>query len=97
MGVMGRAFPCEQCGCCCIHVDLILDIEHLDRGDGVCIHLTKDNLCRIYGSRPDACNVETQYETKWASIMTREEYHKLSKDSCKALRAQRYGVEAYNT
>jgi hypothetical protein len=35
-----------------------------DRGDGACIYLGPDNLCTIYETRPDVCNMEKMYEKR---------------------------------
>ena len=45
----------------------------LDRGDGACINLTKDNLCSIYETRPDFCRLNPlrpeEEQTKWCKLM----------------------------
>lgn len=35
-----------------------LTFKDYDRGDGACRHLTKENLCGIYESRPAFCRVD---------------------------------------
>lgn len=35
-----------------------------DRGDGACVHLGPDNLCTIYETRPEVCNMEKMYEKR---------------------------------
>lgn len=55
-------------------------------GDGVCIHLTDDNLCDIYENRPDICNVEKMYETLYKSMMSKEEYEKKNMEGCRMLK-----------
>ena len=67
-------FSCIKCGLCCRNIDQIPELAGFDPGDGVCIHLTKDNLCEIYEQRPDICNVETMYRLHFQKIMTREVY-----------------------
>ena len=52
-----------------------------DRGDGVCRHLKEDNLCEIYDSRPDICNVEKMYSA-FASQMSKDEYYRRMTESC---------------
>ena len=37
-----RPYPCQQCGSCCRHVDVIEEMKKYDRGDGVCLHLNKN-------------------------------------------------------
>lgn len=41
------SYPCKHCGNCCRHVDLIAEMASFNRGDGVCKHLTTDNLCKF--------------------------------------------------
>jgi Fe-S-cluster containining protein len=48
-------WACVKCGCCCFFAGKHLN---MDRGYGACIHLTKDNLCDIYETRPDICNTK---------------------------------------
>ena len=78
-------FQCDKCGICCKLLKGIPQLAAFDRGDGVCIHL-KDNLCSIYESRPDICNVEKMYPF-FKDQMSKKEYLKLMTDSCLALKA----------
>ena len=59
-------------------------LHHLDRGDGVCVHL-HDNLCAIYDSRPLICNVEKMYYTFFKDTMTPEEFIALNLEACRKL------------
>ena len=77
-------FKCDKCGICCKMLTGIPQLAAFDRGDGVCIHL-KDNLCSIYESRPDICNVEKMY-VFFKEQMSEEEYLQLMSDSCKVLK-----------
>lgn len=77
-------FQCDKCGICCKLLKGIPQLAAFDRGDGVCIHL-KDNLCSIYDSRPDICNVEKMY-ILFKDQMTEEEYIQLMTDSCRCLK-----------
>lgn len=78
-------YPCERCGDCCRHIDLIDDMEDYNRGDGVCKHLTADNLCEIYSERPPLCNGEYVYK-KFFDDMTVEDFHKQIQELCKKIR-----------
>lgn len=50
---------CERCGTCCTAPD----IATIHKPLGVrCSHLTDDNLCRIYESRPQVCRNYTPDE-----------------------------------
>lgn len=74
------AFHCDKCGLCCHLLKDVPQLAAFDRGDGVCRFL-QGNLCSIYESRPDICNVEKMYPA-FASVMSREEYDKAMTDSC---------------
>lgn len=75
-------FYCTKCGLCCRNVDLISELKEYDSGNGVCKFLTEENLCSIYDSRPDVCNVEKMYEVKYKFLYTREEYDRLNMKGC---------------
>lgn len=68
-------FPCRNCGACCKYLHLVEELKELDRGDGVCIHLDEaTNHCKIYATRPDICNIDTQYrlyysDTPWEAFI----------------------------
>ena len=78
-------YPCKRCGSCCRHVDLITEMKHFDRGDGVCKYLMPENLCKIYADRPPLCNGEYVYK-RFFSDMTTEDFHKIISLLCKRLR-----------
>ena len=79
-------FECDKCGACCKNIRLsIFYKKELDRGDGVCKHLTEENLCEIYSTRPPLCNGEYVYK-KFFSDMTVEEFHEMIFKLCKKLR-----------
>ncbi len=62
-------FPCRSCGACCKYLHLAEELKEFDRGDGVCIHLDeKSNHCKIYATRPDICNIETQYRLHYREM-----------------------------
>ncbi len=52
-------FQCSQCGACCRRAGLAGFME--DRGDGGCIYLTEENMCSIYDTRPELCNMEKMW------------------------------------
>lgn len=68
-------FPCTSCGACCKYLHLAEELKEFDRGDGVCIHLYEaTNHCKIYETRPDICNIQTQYrldysDTPWSEFV----------------------------
>ena len=67
-------YECTMCGNCCRHMDWLENMQFLDRGDGVCKHLTETNLCQIYHQRPGLCNGKYVYET-YFSLMEVDEFH----------------------
>ena len=79
-------FVCTQCGLCCKNIDKVPDLKDFDLGNGVCKYLNEYNLCTIYESRPDICNVEKMYELKFKDIMSREEYEFLNNEGCRILK-----------
>lgn len=78
-------FVCTKCGLCCKNIDTIPELEKFDMGDGVCIHLSNDNLCNIYAVRPDICNIDRMYELFYKTILSKEEYERLNIEGCRAL------------
>ena len=78
-------FICNKCGLCCKNINRIPDLKEFDSGNGVCIHLGEDNLCNIYLSRPDICNVDKMFDKIFKYYMTRSEYDYLNSEGCKAL------------
>lgn len=57
-------------------------LKEFENGRGECIHLTKNNLCDIYDSRPDICNIEKMYELYFKSTMTYDEYLRENYKAC---------------
>lgn len=55
MDERGR-WTCTKCGACCRVAGRV--VKELDRGDGACKNLTKDNLCGIYEDRPAICRTQ---------------------------------------
>jgi Fe-S-cluster containining protein len=81
-------FPCTKCGLCCRNIDTIHELKDFDKGNGICIHLTEDNLCNIYDERPDICNVEKMFERKYKRLMSKDEYYRLNLEGCKKLQEE---------
>jgi len=80
-----KKFNCWNCSACCRHCDKVDELKQYDRGDGSCIHLTADNLCGIYETRPEICNTKRMYDKKWKPFMSWETYLEISEISCKIL------------
>lgn len=51
------AFSCNACGICCKLVKAIYP-NWPTRPDGACVHLTPENKCAIYETRPKECRVD---------------------------------------
>ena len=83
-------FKCTKCGICCRNIGEIPELAEYHKGDGVCIYLSEDNLCMIYQTRPDICNVEKMYTLRYKDIMTKEVYDKVNMEGCLLIQ-DRYG------
>lgn len=59
-----------------------------DRGDGACKYLTEDNLCSIYDTRPELCNMESMWIKRNDELdleargISKKEYFKINSDVC---------------
>lgn len=59
-----------------------------DRGDGACKYLTDDNLCSIYDTRPELCNMEKMWVKRNAELdleirgISKKEYFKFNNGVC---------------
>lgn len=78
-------FVCSKCGICCKNIDKVPELSNFHNGDGICIHLTSNNLCDIYENRPAVCNVEKMFQQKYKEVMTLEEYEKRNLEGCRIL------------
>lgn len=67
-------FECEKCGLCCKKIN--------------CMHLTENNLCAIYDTRPLVCNVDEGYKVFFAKVMSRKEYDIMNQKVCKTLQQE---------
>ena len=79
-------FDCDCCGACCKNIRLSNLSTELDGGDGVCKHLTADNLCAIYSERPIFCNVDAYYDKFLSDKMSRADFYKVNRDACERLK-----------
>lgn len=79
-------FPCDKCGLCCKHLELIPQLKEYDSGNGRCIHLTDNNLCGIYDSRPDICNVSRMFDLFFCQHMSEDEYIEMNVTGCRKLK-----------
>lgn len=78
-------FDCVKCGACCRLVGVAY--PSLDRGDGVCKHLTPSNLCAIYEERPDECRVAEACPPP----LTQQEWFRRNGEACERLHLAVYG------
>jgi Fe-S-cluster containining protein len=81
------SFECSRCGACCRDVSSLPDPGAYDRGDGVCRHLTPENLCEIYASRPQVCRVDATRP----AVFTEGGWNALTHEACARLHLHVYG------
>lgn len=74
------AFACNGCGACCRRVTRVIP-NWPTRPDGACVHLTQDNRCAIYETRPIVCRVD---EGRPKSIPAAR-WHALNAEACAQL------------
>lgn len=81
-----KKYVCRQCGMCCRNLHKNNIYNDLDRGDGICTYLDETtNLCSIYETRPDKCNVEKGYQY-FEGVMSFEKYMEYNIHACRELR-----------
>lgn len=86
---MSEAFPCSNCGACCKSIRLSSLTISLDRGDGICRHFDESgNLCSIYETRPQVCNVQSMYEKHYKNDYAWPVFVEINKQSCEVLAKQ---------
>ena len=76
-----------KCGECCRHIDQIPQLSEFDNGSGVCVYL-KGNLCSVYSSRPEICNVDAMYEKVYSEQYSRQEFYRMNEYACQQIRAK---------
>ena len=76
------AFKCTKCGACCKRAGMMGLMPQ--REDGACVHLTQENECAIYESRPDFCNVDKGFTLlkKKNPELTVREYYRMNNELC---------------
>lgn len=83
---MEYTFDCHRCGACCKLVNLSEYGTDLDRGDGVCRHFDElNNICKIYETRPEICNVSVMYEKFYKKNYDWATFSQMNKESCQQL------------
>ena len=83
---MKKTFACYSCGACCHFIHLEDGHAHFKHPEfDHCKHLTKDNKCAIYDTRPDICRVDKQYDLQFSTDEYWEEYCEISLKACKIL------------
>lgn len=55
---------------------------------GKCEMLGEDNLCKVYGHRPDICNVKKFYEKYYTKVMSNKEFFEENEKICKQWQSQ---------
>lgn len=85
-------FQCSKCGACCRRAGKSGFMP--DRGDGACVYLTKDNLCSIYDTRPELCNMEKMFEKRSKELdfdargISKKDYFKINSEVCNSMMTQ---------
>lgn len=83
---MNEVFPCSSCGACCKSIQLSPLTAWLDRGDGVCKHFDDtENVCSIYESRPEICNVRVMYDKHYKNCCDWTEFVFINQQVCEEL------------
>ena len=82
---MSNKFNCDKCGECCRHVNLIPELVEYDDGTGACKYL-HNNLCSIYETRPNICNVDVMYEQVYSNYYTKDEFYEINEKCCKEIK-----------
>ena len=78
-------YKCEKCGCCCKNIYVFDSLFEFKKDLGWCIHLTADNLCNIYDTRPLICNVSEMYNKHFKDDFTESEFIEINKAVCRRL------------
>jgi Fe-S-cluster containining protein len=82
-------FDCNGCGACCRHLLLTPETEHMNRGDGTCLHYDDDSKrCKIYNERPDICRVDRQYIANYQHDYSWIEFCYINAKACEMLVAR---------
>ena len=81
------AISCGSCKAYCCRVAGKI-MKELDRGDGICLYLNKNNRCEIYDHRPLICNTDMMYDKYFKDKYTKEEWIELNNKACKELHEQ---------
>ena len=71
-------FNCDSCGLCCRAAS---KIGLPSKDDGSCVHLTEDNKCAIYDTRPDICNIDTMFKLIDHGL-TKKEWYQINENEC---------------
>jgi Fe-S-cluster containining protein len=79
-------FPCTSCGACCKRIGSFEGGEDFRLSNGSCKHLTKENLCGIYETRPEMCRIKKRAEK--SSVSTKL-YFKYFASVCNRLQSER--------
>ena len=82
-------FPCDSCGACCKFIGLSDKTSWLDRGDGICRHFNEsNNLCNIYETRPEVCNVAVMYQKYYQGNYDWNSFVEVNKEICQQLKSK---------
>jgi uncharacterized protein len=83
---MPHIFDCHRCGACCKLTNLSEQGTDLDISDGVCRHFDElNNICKIYETRPEICNVSVMYEKFYKSRYDWTTFSQTNQEICQHL------------
>ena len=82
---MTSDFPCTSCGACCMRIGSFKDGEDFALPSGRCKHLTNDNKCGIYDTRPEMCRIKNRAEKSAVSV---NNYYRYFASVCNHLQKQ---------
>jgi hypothetical protein len=68
------AFPCNQCGACCRHVNRASETQFLDRGDGICRHYQMETAVRDKNTSA-YFQVDKQYQLNYQQQYSWQEFN----------------------
>ena len=81
-----QTFTCTKCGACCKKLNTVSAFAHMADENGKCFHLSKNNTCNIYDTRPDLCRGEFVYLLYFAKTMERSAFVSMTEKLCDQIR-----------
>ncbi|APC39653.1 YkgJ family cysteine cluster protein [Clostridium estertheticum] len=79
-------FPCTVCSLCCRQIGNIPQLTAFDNGYGICTFLI-NNLCSIYDTRPEICQVDKMYKNLF-TYMDKDTFYWKNLKICKLIQTK---------